>query len=313
MSQNKAIPHPYGSTVVPGFEMAGPKPSAVPVPGVPSVIPGTIGVAGAAATRVSGTPTPVKQPSKIAQKFDELLDAFADLVADRVMERLAPFEPRADVEDLNRESFSIGEPEPNMQAQAFKPSRVDTSTPLVDDNGYSNNPSAGTGPMLPSESGDAMQMHTAMEQALREREQIKMRRFAPGPLGFLVLIEGHQHVTPDMSDDDRYKGWRENYRTCTLYAQPYGGGYTDGAKPNEYVLLCDGRRVYRSREWHAGDWENNADRMGPARFQPGYWSIGVLGSGEMRISNTGYSAGLTFDEVLAAVDAMRSASWGADS
>jgi hypothetical protein len=315
MTINKAHEHPFGATVIPhNGTLAGPTPPKPPAT-----------VAGAPIVRdLKGEP---KQPSKIATKIDELIDLFADRVADKVLARLdglaEKYNPgvtamaqeliarHADVEDLNREMFSVGERVPNVRDVAFKPSREpvvvahdedqaprDYGLGILEQNAY-------TTISLPSESGDANQMHTALEQALRERELVKVTRFAPGPLAFDIILEG---ITTDENGLPAVP-----VRHCTVYAQPYGQGYTDGAKPNEYVLLCNGRRVMRSR---------TISGHGPQQFQGGHGFRGFESDASGvhnyvfagRHDDTGYSAGLTFDEVLAAVDGpLKSASWGRDS
>lgn len=168
--QNKAHPHPYGSTVIPtrnGFSSAGPTK-------VPSV-------AGLRATEVGVAkhPCTLPEPPKVFDAaFDALIDTIADRVADRVVARLAVLPP----------TIAIKPPEP-----------IDLATL-------------------------ANQMHTDLEQALRERDHVKVLRFAPEPIVFTMSTPG-------------------GIVECTAYAQPYGQGYTGGAKLNEYVLLCAGKQL----------------------------------------------------------------------
>jgi hypothetical protein len=264
----KAHFHPYGSTVIPHNGAVAVEANTPKLPGSPSLIPGSLGVAGAPVLRdLSGTSSETKPTNAVTKALDDLFEAFADRVADKIIAKLAaniPTTPELDVEDLNRLY---------QQPPGFGEASMED--------------------LVQTQPHDATQMHVDLEQALREREHVKVKRFAPGPLAFTVTIEGAE-VVPDYGD-----GWSRGLRNCTVYAQPYGQGYTNGAKPNEYVLLCGGKQVYRSESY----------REGPQSFQAG------RGFGFHAGTFDGdYSTGLTFDEVLAIVDGpMRSESWGADS
>lgn len=277
---NKALPHPYGSTVIPHNGLPqGPTPNAPKLPGAPSPIPGSLGVAGVPMiSQLSAEPkAPTADP--VMQAIANLLDAFADRVADKVVAKLAAqvtITTRAagDVEDLNR--LAPWPPISSMTDEELDALPISEGVPQ-----------GAPGP------SPAVQMHIDLEQALREREHVKVERFAPGPLAFLVLLDGKQHVGPRRgaeTDEVRTKAWIESYRTCTAYAQPYGQGYTDGAKPDEYVLLVDGKQIYRLDSRLATE-----EQAKPSRGR-------------------GYSTGLTFAEVLALVDGpLRSADFGRDS
>lgn len=200
---NKAHPHPFGSTVIPGGgfmpEFArnlGPPPN---LPGAASPETGALGVAGAPSFTVHGDPEP--RSSSVANAFDALIDAIADRVADKVIAKL---------DDTTRPAQSNVPPGESVDAQS---------------------PAGAVVPL------DAMaaQLHVDLEQALRERVHVKIRRYAPDPIIFNVRTSSYE---PDHR-------WRE----VTAYARPFGQGYTDGARVAEYVLICDGKALTWERRF----------------------------------------------------------------
>jgi len=203
-TENKAYPHPYGSTVIPTSNgLHGPTPNAPKLPGSPSPIPGSLGVAGAPSFHVIGK-TIEPKPNKIAAALDALIDAIADTIADKVVAKLATVPP----------TIEPG-PEYDPLYKPYNNATVDDLAAKLPD------------PEPTDQVALANQMHTDLEQALRELDNVKILRFAPAPIVFLVTT----------------KTGPVEAMECTAYAQPYGQGYTDGAKPNEYVLLCDGKRL----------------------------------------------------------------------
>lgn len=208
-NQKRSHAHPYGSTLIPHEFGTTTKMTLPPlVPGAPSIIPGTIGVAG---NKITNTGPAEQPPSSIAQLVDgfieQLVERAAEKVVEKVFERFELIKQAVDGnERWQKRMADQAKQYQERYANGFQPYSADLGNPetapqippgpngasygatvLSPDYVRAMAPAAlPSNEGMPPGAGEAHQRLQTALLALGPDHRIIFQRSAPAPLSFLI-------------------------------------------------------------------------------------------------------------------------------